>query len=125
MGKHERGKHRLVTSNVRARIGAASVIVALGLTGGALASPIASAAPATQQVALQAFSTPLLTNSPKNNRGDDHRGDRDRNRGGRDDHRGGRRGGHWDNVCGPHRDWDGAHHRWFQHNRCERTWRNW
>jgi hypothetical protein len=119
MGKHERGKHRLVTSNVRVRIGAASVIVALGLTGGALASPIASAAPATQQVALQAFSTPLLTD----NRDDHHNGDR--NRGGRDDHRGGRRGGHWDNVCGPHRDWDGAHRRWFQHNRCERTWRNW
>lgn len=119
MGKHVRGKHRLVTSrNVRARVGAASVIVALGLTGGALASPIASAAPATQQVALQAFSTPLLTDNR-----DDHHNDR----GGRDDHRGGDRDhrDHWDNVCRSHRDWDGMHRRWFQHNRCERTWRNW
>jgi hypothetical protein len=118
------GKHRKPQQGhpVRNLVVAGAATVALGVTGGAFIAPAADAS--TPIVQLQAFSTPLPA-SVTPLLADDHRGN-DHGRG--DDHRRGndhgRRGGHWENRCGPHRDWDGGHRRWFTHNRCIRFWHN-
>lgn len=116
------GKHRKPQQGhpVRNSLAAGALAVALGVTGGAFIAPAADAS--TPIVQLQAFSTPLLDNPPPNH-GNDHHRDGDRGR--RDDHRRGPvRRGHWENRCSPHRNWDGAHHRWFNHPRCIRFFRH-
>lgn len=121
MGRHSTGKHRIVNPYlVRNRIGAATAIIALGLISGGLAAPAANA-----DVALQAYSTPLVSDAPHHDGGhdsDNHRGDR-----GRD---GDRRGirfhgrGHFDNVCGPRRIFVPRLHRTVVVNNCARLWRD-
>jgi hypothetical protein len=124
MGKHYRGKHRLIKDRpVRTRIGVGTAGLALVLTGGFLASPIAVAQPASTDVALQAYSVPMA--HPTNNRRDDHHNDGDRNRRGPIHFRAPIRRGHWDNVCGPHRTWSPRLHRTIVINSCSRLWRNW
>lgn len=135
MGKHYRGKHRLIQPrNVRARTTMGAAVVALGLSVGLIASPIAAAQPTSSNVALQAYSTTLVAAADKNK--DDHHNDGDRNRRGPSHFRGPIRHspihfrgpvrrGHWENVCGPHRVWVPRLHRTIVERTCPRVWRNW
>lgn len=86
------GRHRKPQTShpIRMRLGVATAVVALGVTGGAFVSPAADASTPIVQLASV---TALPVASPMDNRGgDDHnRGGDDRNRGDRDNHfRGGR-----------------------------------
>lgn len=80
------GKHRLHQPHpIRTRIGLTTAAVALGLTGGVLATPVASAdAPITPLASVSA----LPTISSLTDRDDHHRGGQDdpHFRGRRDDH---------------------------------------
>lgn len=124
MGEHSRGKHRLIKNrNIRARVGASTAIVALGLTGALAAAPVATAEP-------MAFTTTLAAPAPHNNDhhdGDAHRRDGDRFRN-TIHFRAPQRRGHWDNACGPRKIFN-PHLRRFvfvpHTNVCSRIWRNW
>lgn len=117
MGRHYRGKHRLVTPHSgRNRVGVMTAVLASGLIAGGLLMPAAPAQP----VALQAYTAPLLSNPPVH-----HDNDRNHGRRGSIHFRGPIRRGHWDNVCGPHRVWSPRLHRTIVLHSCHRTWRNW
>lgn len=120
MGDHSRGKHRLIKSrNLRARVGAGTAIVALGLTGALMATPVAAAEP-------MAYTT-TLSASPPVHHDDHHDGDAHRRGGDRRaiHFRAPLRRGHWDNVCGPRRSWNPHLRRFVFAPHCARTWRNW